>query len=102
LGVLIAEDRFGVVALPITPVSVAANTTVEQTFAMPGVKVADFVSALKPSLNAGIGIVNARCPAPGTIAIKFVNSTAGAIIPTAETYLVLWFRAERQSAGINL
>ena len=49
----------------------------------------DKVSVAKPTTQAGLGIVNARVSAANTLAITFMNATAGAIVPTAsETYQV--------------
>lgn len=71
-------------------VAVAANTSAEQTVAAPGLLVGDFVSVVKPSFQAGLGVVNARVSAANTLAITFSNLTIGALTPTAsEIYLVL-------------
>ena len=70
--------------------SVIANTTVEQTFTVPGVKAGDFIiSLVKPSLSAGLGIVGYRCSADDTIAITYINATGSAIDPASETYIIL-------------
>ncbi len=73
--------------------SVAANTTAEQTFTVTGLTTADKVFVNKPSVNAGLGIVNARVSAADTLAITFVNATAAAIDPAAETYAVVALRS---------
>lgn len=73
--------------------SVAANTTAEQTFTVAGLTTDDKVFVNKPSVNAGLGIVNARVSAADTLAITFVNATAAAIDPGAETYAVLAIRS---------
>lgn len=73
--------------------SVAANTTAEQTFTVTGLTTADKVFVNKPSLNAGLGVVNARVSAADTLAITFVNATGAAIDPAAETYLIMAFRS---------
>ena len=101
MGAMINEDRFGVVAISLDVASVAANTTAEQTFTIGGLKTTDFVSIVKPSHSTGMGIVNARVSAADTLAITFVNATAAPIDPAAETYLVFWFRAEKQQARVN-
>lgn len=102
MGAMMNEDRFGVCQLVIDVASVAAATTAEQTFTLRGLKLNDFVSVMKPSLNAGLGIVNARVSAADTIAIKFVNATLGAIDPASETYLVFWFRPEKLRNAVNI
>ncbi len=73
--------------------SVAANTTAEQTFTVTGLTTADKVFVNKPSLSAGLGIVNARVSAADTLAITFVNATAAAIDPAAETYAIVALRS---------
>lgn len=73
----------------LTPTSVAANTTAEQTFTVNGLITSDVVVVNKPSLDAGIGIVNARVSAANTLAITYGNFTGGAIVPTEETYKVI-------------
>ena len=101
MGALINEDRFGVCQLPIDVASVGANTTAEQSFTLRGLRPGDFVAVVKPSLNAGLGVVNARVSAADTIAIKFVNASGGAIDPGLETYLVFWFRGEKTPVAVN-
>lgn len=76
----------------LTPVSVAANTTAEQTFTVAGLTTSDIVTVNKPSLDAGIGIANARVSAVDTLAITYGNFTGGAIVPTAETYKIVSVR----------
>ena len=101
MGVLINEDRFGVVTTTIDVASVAANTTAEQSFTIRGLKVSDFVEVCKPTLHAGLGVVNARVSAPDTLALSFVNATASPIDPGPETYLVFWFRGEKTPSAVN-
>jgi len=75
----------------INPASVAADTSVEQTFSVPGLKVAtDIVLAInKPTVTAGLSIGGFRVSADDTLAITFVNSTAAPIDAAAETYAVV-------------
>jgi hypothetical protein len=90
----------GVVTTSLNVASVAANTTAEQTFTITGLRVGDFVTVSKPSLSAGLGVVNARVSAADTLAISFVNATASPIDPAAESYLVLWVRPDSTQAGV--
>ena len=77
----------------LSPASVAANTTAEQSFAVTGLAASDIVVVNKPTAQAGLGIVGARAEAD-LLYITFSNNTAGAITPTAaETYQVLAFRS---------
>jgi hypothetical protein len=87
----------GIYGLTISPASVAANTTVEQTFTLTGLAIGDIVAVTKPTLQAGLGIVNSRVSAANTIAIAFSNNTASPIVPTAgELYIVELNRPENQ------
>ena len=74
----------------LSPVAVAANTTAEQTFEVPGVRLDDIVlSVNKPTAQVGLGIVGYRVSADATIGITFSNNTGSSITPTAsEAYLV--------------
>lgn len=77
----------------LSPASVAANTTAEQTFTINGLNPGDMVMVRKPTTQAGLGIVNSRTSAVNTIAVTFINATASPIVPTAaETYEVLVMR----------
>lgn len=77
------------IAATLSPAQVAANTTAEQTFPVKGVRVGDVVYVSKPTVQAGLGIVNVRVSADDTIAITFSNNTGSPITPTAsQTYQV--------------
>lgn len=91
----------GVASVALSPASVAANTSAEQTFTVPGLKAGDFVSINKPTAQAGLAIVGFRASADETVAITFGNFTAGAIVPTAaETYRIYYARRESVQAGV--
>lgn len=53
----------------------------------------DKVFVNKPSLTAGLGVVNARVSDADTLALTFVNATGAAIDPAAETYQILAVRS---------
>lgn len=78
----------------LNPASVAAATSAEQTFTVTGVRVNDFVLVSKPTVTAGLGIVNARVSAANTVAITFMNATAGALDAGSEVYTFLVFRPD--------
>lgn len=77
--------RAYVMKATLSPALVAANTTAEQTFTLPGVRLTtDMISAVsKPTAQAGLGIVGWRISADDTVAITFSNNTASGITPTA-------------------
>ena len=73
----------------LSPASVAANNTAEQTFTVTGLAVGDVVFVNKPTSQAGLGIAGVRVSAANTLAITFINATASPIVPTAsEVYQV--------------
>jgi hypothetical protein len=76
--------------------SVAANTSAEQTFTVNGLKTTDCVVVNKPSLDAGLAIGNCRVSAANTLAITYINTTAGAINPASEVYKVVAIRREKE------
>jgi len=77
----------------LSPVSVAANTSAEQTFTVAGLTTADTVFVNKPTAQAGLGIVGVRVSAANTLAITFGNFTASPIVPTAaQAYAVVAIR----------
>lgn len=102
MGVLLNEDRFGISNITIDPGSVAANTTAEQTFTVPGLRVSDYVSVSKPTLSAGLSVVSARVSAANTLAITFGNHTAAPIDAGSESYQLFVFRAEKAITPPNL
>lgn len=79
----------------LTPLSVAANTTAEQVFNIPGLQLYDNVSGylLAAQIN-GIGISNMRVSGPGQLQIGFCNATAGALVPTPGLYQICICRPE--------
>lgn len=95
---IIAGNTLGayIVNASITPASVGAATTVEQTFVLTGVglRVGDYIDVCAPTPNAGTALVNKRVSAPDTIALTWVNVTAGALTPTAGVHLLQICRPE--------
>jgi hypothetical protein len=81
------------ISISITPASVAAATAVEQTFTATGVLVGDAISVSPPSITAGVAPMCARVTATDTVAITFMNATAGALVPAAGAYRLQFTRA---------
>lgn len=88
------------VAVTFNPAAVATITTAEQTVTVAGVKVGDFILAMKPTLTTGVTIGNVRVSAVDTIAIQFVNPTAGSVDPASETWQFLVIRTEPAQAAL--
>jgi len=81
-----------VLTASLTPASVGAATSAEQTFTVSGLAVGDFVSVNGSTGNAS-AIAGARVSAADTLAIRFINPTAGALTPGAGDYLVFVARS---------
>ena len=77
----------------LTPASVAAATVAEQTFTVTGLTTSDKVLVTVPSISNATGIAGARVSATDTLAVRFVNPTAGALTPTSGVYVVVAFRS---------
>jgi hypothetical protein len=90
------------VSVTFNPASVATITTAEQTVTVTGVKVGDIVMAVnKPSHTTGVGVVNARVSAADTVAVQFVNPTAGSVDPASETWTFVIARPEPLGSIFN-
>lgn len=73
----------------LTPSSVAAATVAEQTFTVAGLGLNDTVILNPPANATATGIAGWRVSAANTLAIRFVNPTAGALTPAAGVFRVL-------------
>ncbi len=77
----------------LTPASIAANTTAEQTFTLSGVSFINnapgSVLVNKMSNQPGLGIVNCRVSAANQVALTYQNNSGAAITPPAEWYVFL-------------
>jgi uncharacterized protein YijF (DUF1287 family) len=76
------------------PASVATITTAEQTTTIPGLRTGDMVIWQKPTNTAGVGVVNCRVSATDTLAVTFVNPTAGGVDAASETWRFLVIRPD--------
>lgn len=97
-------QSLSVVSVTLSPAQVAANTTAEQTFTVPGVNASDAVVAVsKPTAQAGLGIVGWRVSAANTVGVTFSNNTASPITPTAsQVYAFVLARPDSTQAGFNV
>lgn len=83
------------IAVAFSPISIAPNTAAEQTFAVSGLHLGDFVDVNKPTAQAGLIIGGSRVSAKDVLAVTFGNLTAATITPTAaETYTIQINRPE--------
>jgi len=83
----------------LTPVSVAANTTAEQTFTVTGLVSGQPVEVSKPSQQKGLALTGARVSAANTLALNFANVTASAITPPSEQYVIGFYPDTIPAAG---
>jgi hypothetical protein len=83
----------------LTPASVAANTTAEQTFTVTGLISGTPVWVNKSSWTSGLGICGVRVSGTNTLAITYCNSTGSAITPPAESYVIGNFQVPLPGAG---
>jgi hypothetical protein len=78
----------------LTPVSVAANTSAEQTFTVTGLVSGGKVIVTKPSVTTGLMLAGARISAANTLALNFANNTSAAITPPVESYQIAYFTTQ--------
>ena len=89
--------KVGRFALTLSPLAVAAASAVEQTFAATGIGLlpTDALVVNCEAPLAGVINSNARVSGADTLAITFVNPTAGSLTPTPNTvYYVTVFRVQ--------
>jgi len=86
--------------LTLSPTAVANAVAPEYTCTVTGLLSTDIILAVqKPTHQAGIGLVGARCTASGVLSVGWVNPTAATVTPTAsEVYKVLVFRPHPANA----
>ena len=98
------SSPFIVLTSLLSPTSVAANQTAEQTFTVTGLPFVNSSPATvfvnKPSFQAGLAIAGCRISAANTLAITFENVTATAIVPNAEIYTIGCFTAVGPGGGV--
>lgn len=87
----------------LSPSSVAANTTAEQTFTVTGIVAGTVVWVNSQSPQNGLGIVGCRVSGTNSVCITFGNSTATAITPTpGATYVFANFNLPFDASGNSL
>lgn len=90
-------DNISLVTATFDVASVAANTSVQQSVTVLGVKVGDFVTVANTTHTAGLQYGPcAVVTAADTVAVTIQNSTAGALDPASQTLTFLVCRPEFQ------
>jgi hypothetical protein len=89
---------FGLMVVTVTLdlASIAAATTAEQTFTVPGVRLGDMVlpGTVPSTINAGLFVASARASATDQVALRVGNTTAGALDPAAATFTLFIVRPD--------
>jgi len=89
-------------ALTLTPASVPAQSSNEQTFTVYGINVGDYLNCqYGVAQTAGILVGNVRVAAQNTAAIQFVNCTVSTATPAAGLYGFAWGRPENLPLDTN-
>lgn len=83
----------------LAPVSVAANTTAEQTFTVAGLVAGTEVYVTKPSVTPNLVVAGVRVSAANTLAINYANNSGAAIVPPTEVYSIAYFPTSAPAAG---
>jgi hypothetical protein len=91
-----------VIRQTLTPTSVSTITTSEQTFTVPGLKVGDHVVVNPPGITTGVVLAAARVSAADTLALQFVNPTAGSVTPLAGAHTILVTRFDGTSPATRV
>lgn len=81
-GVVFAE-------VTINPPSVAANTALEVTQTINGLRVGYPVLVWAPNLEANLILANAHCSAANTLKFRILNTTGEAIDPASQPFYVV-------------
>lgn len=70
----------------LTPTSVSANSTSDQTFTIQGLVALMHIDLTPPDLASGLFIGYVTVPANDTLKIRFVNITGGGLTPASGLY----------------
>lgn len=91
-----------VIAPTLTPTSLTASGTAEQTFTVVGLQTSDIVAVNSTTAQTvGIGIVNVRVSAPNALSIQFSNSSVTFATPVAGLYNINIVRPENLPLPTN-
>ena len=77
------------VSLSLTPASVATVTSPTQNVTIPCVVPGDVIVPAGDPITNAVALTSARVASANTVALRFVNPTAGALTPTAGVYTFL-------------
>ena len=73
-----------------------ANTSEEEVFTVAGLKAGDIVlSFVKPTSQAGLGVVGSRVSADDTLAVTYMNTTAAPVTASSEDCTLIILRVNQ-------
>lgn len=87
-----SPDDGSLIAVNLTPASVGAATAAYQNFTVNGLRAGDTVICVDNPISNAVAAVASRCTTANTLAVQFLNPTAGALTPTAGVYRFLVIR----------
>jgi len=85
----------------VNPASVAANVAVVEAFVVTGVRVGDVVMAFTLPLDVAVAATHAEVTDNDEVSVTFVNPTAGALNPAADTLTVYILRPDQPGPGVG-
>jgi len=85
-----------VLQVSLAPVAVAANSTVEQSFTVPGLLSSDVVSefSFQGPYTVNVGYTNARVAAANVLTVAYSNGTGAPVTPPSGQYFLNVARIE--------
>lgn len=88
----------------LTPVAVAANSTVEQNFTVPGLVSSDQISSLffQSAFTVNVEPVNFRVATANVLTVAYQNPTNGSVTPPSGNYFLEVNRIEYLPAPGNM
>jgi len=89
------------ISATVNPTSVLANVAVAEAFTVAGVKAGDFVIAFTLPLSVAVAAVHAEVTDDDEVTVTFINPTAGALDPAADTLTVFVIRPEQPGPGLS-
>lgn len=77
------------VTVTLTPAAVGAATVADQNVTIAGVEVGDIIIPVQDPIINAVALTKAKCATAGTVALTFVNPTAGSLTPASGSYTFL-------------
>lgn len=93
-----------IMQVSLTPVAVAANSTVEQNFTIPGLISSDQIASLlfQGAYTVNVEPVNFRVAAANVLTVAYQNPTSGSVTPPSGNYFIQLNRIESLPPPANM